>query len=763
MSPRQIGFYAILALSLVLAAYTQISKNKSNDIDYRVEHLLKKMTLAEKAGQMTQVGIPALCQQNGYWDAADTLRIDTAKLRVFLTKHHVGAFLGKGFYPPSKQEYYNLISQIQHFATTQTRLKIPIIYATDAVHGAHYTAGSTIFPHQIAMAATWNPALVKQQAQFTAYDLRASNTAWNFAPVLDINWQAQWGRVFETYGEDPYLTQQMGLAFVEGSQGTNLSDTTKTATCLKHLIGYGSPLYGKDRKNTIVPERYLRQYYLPPFQKAVASGAASVMVSSGMINGIACHTNKFLITDILKNELGFDGVVISDWGDMQFLTNFHQIAPSHKDAVELMVNAGIDMCMVPYDASFAQFVVELVNEKRIDPKRVDDAVRRILKMKMKLGLFEKPNTHYAGYTDFASKASKKAAYQAALEALTLLKNKNNLPFSGNEKILITGVAAHSLNYLNGPWSRSWSGQETQYNDSDKMTILQAFQHKIGKQNVLYFEGTSFDKDINTDIVVNAARKVDRIIVCLGEIPLAERPSDIKELYLPDAQRNLVKKLSACGKPITLILLQGRTRIINDIVDLADGIIMAYYPGQEAAQAIVDVVFGAENPSGKLPYSYQKHAAAPMPYLHSYTDRADNNGTFNDYDPQWPFGFGLSYATFRYDSLFLNKTTVNDNEKLMVSIQLTNTSQRAGKEVVQLYLRDDFASVESDFERLIRFKKVTLMPKESKTIEFELTSDDLMFVNQHNQWTFEPGSFTLITGDRNEQRLEKQFFITQKNN
>jgi beta-glucosidase len=735
--------------------------NRQDEIEQKIDKLLSHMTLEEKAGQMTQMGIPAICEQEAYWDAADSLIIDTAKLRKALSEDHIGSFLGKGFYPPTKEEYYNLIAQIQDFAVNKTRLGIPIIYATDAVHGAHYTAGSTVFPHQIALAATGNPALAEQMAEITAYELRASNTPLNFAPVVDISWQAQWGRIFETFGEDPYLTAQMGAAFVRGSQGDDLSDTTHVAACLKHMIGYGSPQYGKDRKNAFIPERYIRQYYLPPFAKAIEEDVAVVMINSGLVNGVPGHINKFLITDLLKGELGFQGVTVSDWGDMQFLTDFHKTAPTHKDAVRQMVNAGLDMCMVPYDASFAHYVVELVREGEISESRIDDAVRRILRLKFRLGLFENPNTHYAGYTDFGSEKFAEASYKTASEAITLLKNDAVLPLSKNKKILVTGVAAHSLNYLNGPWTRSWSGQEEKYNDPGKLTILDALRNKIGSENVEYVEGTDFDSDINTQKAVRAAQNADYIVACLGEIPNAERPSDIKELYLPEAQRNLVKALSKTGKPIILVLLEGRGRIINDITDKASGILLAYYPGNEGGQAIADVLLGDINPSGKLPYSYQKHAATPMPYIHTVSDRADNQGGFTDYDPQWPFGFGLSYTTFSYDSIYTDKAKMKASDSLEVSIQITNTGQRSGMETVQLYLRDEFASVDPDFERLVRFEKIHLEAGETQTVTFKLSENDLAFVDINQNWVTESGKFILMAGNRTDILKRAEFNFINK--
>ena len=744
-------FFTII--SIISSCFSNNNNRVTSTVDLKVENLIEQMTLEEKAGQMTQIGIPVILEQEGYWDAADTLIIDTNKLKKALTEDFIGSFVGKGYYPPSRNEYYNLIKQIQDYATENTRLGIPIVYATDAVHGAHYTESSTIFPHQIAMAATWNPDLVEEMAKITAYELRASNSPWNFAPVIDVSWQAQWGRNYETFGEDPYLTSVMGAAFIKGAQGFKNIDSVHTATCAKHLIGYGSSQYGMDRKNAIIPERFLRQYYLPPFQKAVKEGVKSIMVSSGLVNSIPCHINKNLITKILKEELKFDGVVISDWGDMQFLSEFHKTAENHKEAVKKMVNAGIDICMVPYDASFAKHLIDLVNEGEVSIDRVNDAVRRILKFKHELGLFEHPNTHYDNYEDFGSNKYISVSSEAAKEAITLLKNNDNtLPLSEHKKVLITGVSANSINYLNGPWTRTWSGEETTYNDKNKLSIYGAIKSHIDSSNVNFVKGTNYDTDININQVVKEAKHSDYVIVCLGEKLATERPSDIKSLEYPKVQLDLVKALSKTNKPIILILLEGRTRLISSIEPLVDAIIMGYYPGQEAAKPITDIIYGKINPSGKLPISYQKFGSTPMPYLHTVSDRSDNFGTYTDYDPLWPFGFGLSYTTYNYQSISCSSDTLKGIDSLSVKIRVCNSGSRKGKEVVQLYIRDEYASIDPDFEKLIAFKKIELNENECKDVVFSIDKSDLAFVNSENEWIVEDGLFTLRSGDRNKQLI-----------
>ena len=738
---KHLGFFVLLITALYSCKNTAIENDLSpNDND--VEALLQKMTLEEKAGQMTNVSLMALATGD-FWSRRDTVELDTAKMNELLRRKHVGSVQNLGTYPFNPTEWRKNISQIQDYVLQKSRLKIPVIYGIDAVHGANYSAGSTLFPQQLALAATWNPDLAEITGAITSYEIKASGIPWNYSPVLDVSKQPLWGRVFETFGEDTYLTTVMGDAMIKGAQGDDISQFDKSAVCLKHFLGYGTPMNGKDRSPTILPERILRQYYLPPFESAIKNGALTVMLNSGSVNGVPSHADYHFLTEILKGELGFEGFTISDWEDVVNLVKTHQVAKDEKEAVKISVNAGMDMCMEPYDASFADYLVELVNEGEVPMSRVDDAVRRILTVKKKLGLFENPLTDPTLYPKFGSEEFAEKSFEAAKECLTLLKNENDfLPFSKNKKVLITGVGANSFNYLNGAWSRTWGGHETEFNDEEKKTVLEAIQDKIGASNVKYVEGTSYDEDINTSEAVQAARNVDYVIVVLGEKPATEKPSDIEDLNMPKAQLELVEKIAKTGKPIALILLESRPRIINRIEPLAESILMAYLPGSEGGRAIAEVLFGDFNPSGKLPYTYPRHSGSIWAYDHTKADKRDGGFGFDAFNPQYEFGHGLSFTDFKYSNLNIQKDTFLKDETIQVTIDITNTGDQIGKEVVQLYTSDLVASIVPAVKQLRKFRKIELAKGETKKIDFTLTEKDLGFVNMKNEWVTESGEFQI---------------------
>lgn len=735
------GIFILIIMTFVSCNNTSETSNLSVE-DRAVEALLQKMTLEEKAGQMTNISLMAIAKGD-FWMRRDTVELDTAKMNELLLKRHVGSVQNLGTYPFSPAEWRKNISQVQDYVLEKSRLKIPVIYGIDAVHGANYSAGSTLFPQQLALAATWNPALAETTGAITSYEIKASGIPWNYAPVLDVSKQPLWGRVFETFGEDTYLTTVMGDAMIKGAQGDDISKFDKSAVCLKHFLGYGTPMNGKDRSPTILPERILRQYYLPPFESAIKNGALTVMLNSGSVNGMPSHADYRLITEILKGELGFEGFTISDWEDVVNLVKTHQVAKDEKEAVRISVNAGMDMCMEPYDASFADYLVELVNEGEVPMSRVDDAVRRILKVKMKLGLFEKPMEDASLFPKFGSEEFAEKSFEAAKECLTLLKNENDfLPFSKNKKVLVTGVGANSFNYLNGAWSRTWGGHETDFNDEEKKTVLEAIQDKIGKSKVKYVEGTSYLEDINTSKAVQAAQNVDYVIIVLGEKPATEKPSDIDDLNMPKAQLDLVKKIAKTGKPIVLVLLESRPRIIREIEPLAESILMAYLPASEGGRAIAEVLFGDFNPCGKLPYTYPRHTGSIWAYDHTKSDKRDGGFGFDAFHPQYEFGHGLSYTTFQYANLKVQKDTFLKNETIQVSIDITNTGSQTGKEVVQLYTSDLVASVVPAVKQLRRFQKLELAQGETQKVDFTLTEKDLAFVNMKNEWVTEAGEFQI---------------------
>ena len=738
------GQLLILLVLLFLSVSSLKAQQNKEEIEKKIDALLATMTTEEKAGQMTQLTLDYVCQGN-FFDDKKEMKIDPARLDSALLKYHVGSILNTGSYTLTRDNWYELITNIQQVATQKTRLKIPVLYGIDAIHGANYTVGATLFPQELAQAATWNTALVEQAGAVTAYEVRASAIPWNFSPVLDLGRQPLWSRFFETYGEDPYLASLMGEACVKGYQGKDISHPEKVAACLKHYMAYSASYSGKDRTPIALSERMLREYYLVPFEKAIQNGALTVMVNSGEINGTPVHIDHHILTDILKTELKFEGFAVTDWEDIIFLTNRHRVAATYKDAIAMAINAGIDMSMVPLEVNFTKSLVELIKEGRIPMTRIDDAVRRILRVKYRLGLFKQPYYEKNSYKKFGSAEFTQINFQAASEAITLLKNNNAiLPLAKNKKILLTGAAAHSLTPLNGAWTHTWQGLADKYNPKDKQTVYQALQTKLGAGNVVYVEGTTYDKDVNTAEAVKQAANVDYIIVCLAEKPGTEKDGDIHDLNLDKVQQELVKALSKTGKPIVFVMAFDRPRLITDIEPLASGILMAYLPGNEGGRAIADVLYGEVNPSGKLPFSYPKYPNALNTYDYKSTEDVSPK-QYLGVDFMYPFGAGMSYTTFAYADLKLSTDKLKGNDSLTVSIKVTNTGKKEGKEVVQLYTRDEFASITPSVKRLKGFQKINLKAGESKVVTFKLHRKDLAFVNYNNQWITEPGDFTVMVG------------------
>lgn len=757
----------ILSLLLVIYIFAGCKSNYPLDSDVKyfekADSLLSLLSLEEKAGQMTNIGLTALTQ-GPFWNNADSLLLDTAKMRELLVKHKVGSIQNKGIYPPSKDEWHRIVKIVQEYVLANSTHKIPILFSIDGVHGANYTAGSTLFPQQIAIAATWNPYFARKMGEVTAYELRTSSIPWNYAPVLDVSMQPLWGRIFETFGEDTYINKVMGAAFTEGSQGNSLSNPTSAAVCLKHFIGYGTPYSGKDRSPAYIPEHYLRQYYLEPFRDAINKGAVTVMLNSGSINGVPGHIDGYLINKILKDELNLKGFVITDWGDISRLVEVHNVAKNTREATKMAVLAGVDMCMVPYDASFASDVVDLVNADEVPMSRIDDAVRRILYVKFKLGLFKKAFHNPEEYSKFGSEEFAELSKKAAIEAITLLKNNNNiLPLRQKDvKILICGPAANSLTSLNGPWSRTFKGDDPAYDDAGKITFLQAMQNVYGDKSVLFELGTDFDGTFaNSDKLTLKAMHSDIIFVCLGEKPTTEKFSDIHNLDLPSNQIELVNFLSKTEKPIVLVLLQGRPRIVREIEPLAKAILMAYWPGHEGGLALASIISGESNPSGKLPFTYPRYCNTLHTYQHKGSDKFDENFGMNGFNPQWEFGYGLSYTNFQFDFLTISADTLYSNQSLMLTLNITNTGNYDGKEVVQLYIRDLVATLTPDDKKLIGFEKIHLNAGESKLVTLTVNYTDLMFVGLNNKWVAEEGEFEIIIGGNPKSMLRKKFYYTVK--
>jgi len=721
----------------------------------KVETLLKQMTLEEKVGQMAQVTVDSLMDIKT-WQLKDSM------LQKGIVDYKIGSVLNTwDNVAHSKEDWSALVKKLQNI-TQQTRLKIPLIYGVDAIHGATYTNKSTLFPQEIAMAATFNRGLVHRGAEICAYETRAGSLPWTFSPVLDLGIDARWPRLWETFGEDPYLASAMATEMTKGYQGTDANNIDKyhVAACAKHYLGYSVPVSGKDRTPAIISENVLREYHLPSFQAAVDAEISSVMVNSGLINGIPVHSSHYLLTDLLKKELGFKGVVVTDWMDIENLYKRDHVALSSKDAVKLAINAGIDMAMIPYNFKFCDNLIELVHEGAVPMERIDDAVRRILKIKLKLNLFEHPFDNTADYPLFGSKKFEQDSYKAASEAITLLKNNNNiLPLAKDKKVLVCGPNANSMRTLDGGWSYSWQGEKTEKFTGQYNTILEAIQDEIGTENVSYVSGVSYveggkyweQKETGIQDAVTKASDVDYVVLCLGENSYTEKPGDLQDLTLSDLQIKLATDLATTGKPVILVLNEGRPRIISKFEDKMAATVLAYLPGNFGGDALADILFGDVNPSGKLPYTYPRYTNSLINYWHKYSEeQVKAEGMYNyesDYSPLYEFGSGLSYTIFKYSNLKLSKNEMMANENLQVSVTITNTGKVAGKEAVLLYLSDLYASLAPDMKRLKGFDKINLQPGESKTVEFTLTKKELSFINIDNKTIAEPGEFEVKIGDQ----------------
>jgi beta-glucosidase len=729
------------------------SKSPERDYSQRIDDLIKRMTLEEKVGQMTQLTIGMISSGRD-----QNIQIDPAKLDKAIVQHGVGSILNVSDQALTADKWHDIIGQIQTAATKRTRLGIPVIYGIDSIHGANYIQGTTLFPQEIGMAATWNPELIKRGSEIAAMETRAAGIPWSFSPVLDIGRQPLWPRFYETFGEDPYLASVMGVAFVRGLEGTDVASQDHVASSLKHYMGYSFPLTGRDRTPAWIPENYLREYFLPMFDAAVKAGAHTVMVNSAEINGVPGHINHHILRDILRDELGFKGFVVSDWEDIKKLVTIWHIAATEKEATRLAVMAGIDMSMVPMDYSFADHLIALAKEGAVPQSRIDEAVRRILLVKFQLGLFQNPTPNAALKSKIGLPASRQASLQAARESMTLLKNANSLlPLAKDRKILVTGPTADSLVSLNNGWTYVWQGSEESLYPPDRPTIRRAIEAKAGAANVTYVPGTKItrgpggsnstptDREAEVDIpaAVRAAAAADVVVLCLGEGSYTETPGNITDLTLGEAQLRLAEAIEATGKPVVLVLVEGRPRIINRIVDKAGAVLMAYNPGNEGGQAVADVLFGDFNPSGKLPFTYPRTPNGLITYDHKPFETEDTAFGNMAFTPQFEFGQGLSYTTFAYSDLRLSQKTMTRNGELSVSVTVSNSGRRAGKEVVQLYLSDLVASLSPAGKRLKRFAKIYLEPGQSRTLTFKLRPSDLSFVGPDNKPVIEPGEFEVI--------------------
>ncbi|HEY8095628.1 MAG TPA: glycoside hydrolase family 3 N-terminal domain-containing protein [Methylobacter sp.] len=719
------------------------AQETNKTIENKVNHLLSQMTLEEKVGQMTQVDINVIGNIEKQHDRAEEL-INPAKLEDAVLKHHVGSILNTPFSPNNEAqsiETWRIMMRTVQDAAAKTRLKIPVIYGIDAIHGATYTQNSVLFPQAINIAATFNADLAFKEGEITAREVRASGLQWNFSTVMDIGRQPLWPRLWETFGEDVHLATVMGTSYIKGHQGDDFSTADKLPTCLKHYVGYSYPLNGKDRTPAWIGERMLREYFLPTFEAGVKAGSPTVMVNSAEVDGIPGHANHHYLTTILRGELGFKGFTVSDWADIERLYTRDKMAASPREAVKIAVMAGVDMSMVPFDFSFYDLLIELVKSGEVPMSRIDEAVSRILTVKYRAGLFDpKPLLPIEG--NFATAEAIETNRQAARESIILAKNEHNiLPLKKDTNILVTGPTANLLSVLNGGWTITWQGAAEDLYPQEKLTVLEAIQQKsTGK--VTYVGGGSFDAPIDVQKVVDEAKNHDVILLSLGEHPYTETPGNIETLNLDQAQVDLANAALATGKPVILLTLGGRPRIITSIAERASGVILGFLPGMEGGGAIADILYGDYNPNGKLPISYPRNTNGITPYDYKPIESFETN----IYNPLYPFGHGLSYTTFATSGLKVNKGEIGIGENINVTINVKNTGTLKGKEAVLVYINDVAASVTRPNKQLKAFKKVELNPGQTEVLSFTLTPHDLSFIGVDLKRIVEPGDFKVIVGN-----------------
>jgi beta-glucosidase len=742
----------ILILSIFILLESAVNaQNASEAVEDKVEELLSAMTLEEKVGQMTQIDFSVVGTPEAKGDEPP---IDRARLDDAVLNHHVGSIFNAPLTPDNRAlpvETWRKITAAIREAASRTRLKIPVIQGIDAIHGATYTQGATLFPQAINMAATFNPELSVKEGEITAREVRASGLQWNFSPVMDIGRQPLWPRLWETYGEDVHLASVMGAAYIKGHQGDDFSAPDKLPTCLKHYVGYSFPINGKDRTPAWIGERMLREYFLPTFEAGVQAGSPAVMVNSSEVDGIPGHANYQYLTTILRGELGFKGIAVSDWEDIKRLYTRDRLAASPKEAVKIAVMAGVDMSMVPFDFTFYDLLIELVRAGEVPMSRIDEAVSRILTVKLQAGLFDfdRPALPVAG--NFATSEALAANRQAARESIVLAKNDNHiLPLKKDARLLVAGPTANLLSVLNGGWTITWQGDNESLYPQDKLTVLEALQKKsTGK--VTYVGGRAFNDPIDIGKVVAEAKNHDYVLLALGEKPYTETPGNIDSLMLDQAQIDLANAAIATGKPVILLMLGGRPRVITAIVDQVPGVILGFLPGMEGGEAIADIIYGDYNPNGKLPISYPRNTNDITPYDHKPIEAYEPNA----YRPLYPFGHGLSYTTFETRGLKVENARVSLHDNIVVHVNVKNTGPMKGKETVLLYLNDVAASVTRPVRQLKAFRKVELEPGQEQSLSFTLTPRDLSFIGVDMKRIVEPGEFKVMVGNETA-----SFFVTE---
>ena len=766
----------LIVAFIISCNQNQVAKSSISAIDNKIDSILSQMTLKEKVGQMTQINLTVIAKGPNKWGSTFPLEIDHDRAIKALVDYKVGSVLNTiNNTAQTPETWFNAISVIQQYAMDSNRIKIPLIYGIDAIHGTTYTDGGTMFPQQITTAASWNPANAYNMAMVCAYETRASSIPWNFSPVLDLGLDPRFPRQFESFGEDPLIVKTFGEAMIKGYQGDNndVSNKTKIAACMKHFLGYHATISGKDRTPSYIPNHVLSEYHIPSFKAAIDAGAKTVMINSGLINGIPVHSSYELLTDLLRNKLGFEGVILTDWEDINKLHDRDKIVSSRKEAIKVAINAGIDMSMVPYEyEEFIDNLMELVNEGEVSMSRIDDAVSKILRLKIELGLFDDPVTNPKDFDKFGSDEFKNMAYQSAAESITLLKNQNDiLPIQKGMKILVCGPNANNMRCLNGAWSYSWQGELTDQFASEHNTILEAMQNKFGKENIDFVEGVNYKEggqyydmlEKNIGDALKAANKSDVVLLCLGETSYTEKPGDINDITLHELQLKLAKELVKSGKPIVLVLNQGRPRLITSIEQQMEAIVNIYLPGNYGADALTDILIGDVNPSGKLPFTYPAYANSLNPYNYKPSEVQNNaQGAYNyvgEVNNLFDFGFGLSYSKFEYADFSLNKDTFVDRDELITAkVKLKNITSIDGYEVVQLYSTDSYASITPDVKRLRAFKKVLVPANEEVEVNLSFPVSDLSFYNYDNVSVLEQGDFQIHVGSSSSNVSTKSIYV-----
>ena len=751
----------LLSISMLALAYTasaNVPVIKSDPkIEAQVEQTLKKLTLEEKIGQMMEL----VTDLFGANDKNGVFYIDEHKTDSILSRYKIGSILNApNTCAPTAKQWEKYIAQIQKIS--MKRIGIPCVFGLDQNHGSTYTQGGTLFPQNINVAATFNREIARRSAEATAYETRAVSVPWTYSPTVDLGRDARWPRIWENFGEDCYLSSEMGKAMVYGFQGEdpNNIDQYHIATSMKHFMGYGVPWTGKDRTPAYISPADLREKHFAPFLAGLQAGALTVMVNSASVNGMPMHANKDILTGWLKEETGWDGVLITDWADINNLYTREMVAKDKKDALRIAINAGIDMIMEPYSCDACGYLIELVNEGKIPMSRIDDACRRVLRMKYRLDLFKNPTQKLKNYPKFGGEEFAKLALEGATESMVLLKNEGNiLPLQHGKKILLTGPNANQMRCLDGGWSYTWQGHRTDEFAGKYNTIYEAFCNEYGKENVILNQGVTYNEtgkyweenEPQIQGAVDAAKNADVVVACIGENSYTETPGNLTDLWLSENQRNLVKELAKTGKPVILVLNEGRPRLIADIEPLAQGIIDILIPGNMGGDALVSLVSGKSNFSGKMPYTYPKEINSLANYDFKKSEEVGTMEGAYDYNAKitqhWGFGHGLSYTSYQYSNLKVSQSDFRHGDIIKVSVDVKNTGKVAGKESVLLFSSDLIASMVPDGRRLRAFDKIELQPGETKTVTFNLNADDLAFVGYDGKWVLEEGDFKLMIADQ----------------